>query len=131
MSSIADLLDYQIPEDAGEDSWNISQLLLGKKLGIETGEKQIRGALVHHSASGKFAIRQGKWKLIPQLGSGGWTEPRSVDAENSQIKGQLYDIYADPAESINLWLEHPEVVARLDSLLTKYKEDGRSTFLNP
>jgi len=65
--------------------------------------------------------------MIPQLGSGGWTEPRFIDTENSEIKGQLYDIYADPDEKINLWLEYPEVVEQLQKLLTKYKKEGRST----
>lgn len=105
------------------------ELMLGKKAGIEAGDNQIHEALVHHSGNGKFAIRQGKWKMIPQLGSGGWTEPRFIDAENSEIKGQLYDIYADPEEKNNLWLEHPDVVERLQKLLTKYQEEGRSTGL--
>lgn len=129
MTSIAGILDYQIPDDAAEDSWNLSELILGKKVGIESGDKQIHEALVHHSSNGKFAIRQGKWKMIPQLGSGGWTEPRFIGAENSEIKGQLYDIYADPEEKNNLWLEHPEVIERLQNLLTKYQEEGRSTGL--
>jgi len=126
MASIAKLLNYQLPNNAAEDSWDLSALMLGEKVGIEAGEKQIHEALVHHSIDGKFAIRQGKWKMIPQLGSGGWTQPRYINAEGKEIKGQLYDIYSDPDEKTNLWLEYPEVVKELQELLIKYKKEGRS-----
>jgi len=35
MTSIAGILDYQIPDDAAEDRWNLSELMLGKKAGIK------------------------------------------------------------------------------------------------
>jgi len=34
-------------------------------------DKTVRESTVHHSLSGMFAIRQGKWKLIDGLGDGG------------------------------------------------------------
>jgi arylsulfatase A len=129
MASIAELLNIEIPNHAAEDSWSLSDLMLGEKMGIEAGENQIHEALVHHSGGGKFAIRQGKWKMIPQLGSGGWTKPNYVNTENSEIKGQLYDLSSDPDEKNNLWLEHPQVVEQLQLLLAKYQNEGRSTSL--
>ncbi|MEA3287479.1 MAG: arylsulfatase [Candidatus Marinimicrobia bacterium] len=127
MASIAKLLDYELPNTAAEDSWDLSELMLGKNVGIAAVEMQIHEALVHHSIDGKFAIRQGKWKMIPQLGSGGWTQPKNVITDNSEIKGQLYDIYSDPDEKNNLWLDYPEIVEELQELLTKYQKEGRST----
>jgi arylsulfatase A len=68
--------------------------------------------------------------MIPQLGSGGWTEPNSVESQGMVIKGQLYDMESDPEEKINLWQEHPEIVKQLNTLLEKYKSEGRSTPLS-
>ncbi|MCK5277220.1 MAG: sulfatase, partial [Cyclobacteriaceae bacterium] len=73
---------------------------------------------------------QGKWKMIPQLGSGGWTKPINVKAEINDPEGQLYDLHADPNESDNLWHKHPEVVEQLQELLQKYKSEGRSVNRN-
>jgi len=131
MASIASTLDYNLPQGAAEDSWDISGLILGKRVGTGAEQEHVRGALVHHSHSGYFAIRKGKWKMIPQLGSGGSTKPNFVNAEDSEIKGQLYDMENDPEENKNVWQEHPEVVEELNALLEKYKSEGRSApFLN-
>jgi arylsulfatase A-like enzyme len=127
MAGIAKIVGYDLPLDAAEDSWDISDLFLGKKVGIDANQDPVREAIVHHSGSGKFAIRKGKWKLIPQLGSGGWTKPNSVNSKDSIIKGQLYDMESDPEENNNLWQEYPEIVEELNVLLEKYKAEGRST----
>jgi arylsulfatase A-like enzyme len=126
MATVAEILDYELPENAAEDSWDMSGLMLQADGEIVGDTGNIREAMIHHSGNGKFAIRQGKWKYIPQLGSGGWTEPRSVNSTDSLVKGQLYDMDADPGETNNLWLQYPEVAARLQELLNKYQQTGRS-----
>ena len=87
----------------------------------------IREAIVHHSVDGSLAIRQGKWKMIPQLGSGGWTKPTNPEPNANEPNGQLYDIEADQKETNNLWNEHLEVVEQLQALLEKYRSEDRST----
>jgi arylsulfatase A len=126
MASIATITGYTLPENAGEDSWDYSSLFTGENVGVDAGEEAIREAVVHHSGNGKFAIRMGKWKMIPQLGSGGWTNPRTINAGDSVVQGQLYNLEQDPGESKNLWVEYPEAVDQLQSLLEKYKSEGRS-----
>jgi len=121
MATCAAILDEPLPNDAAEDSYNILPALLG-----EGRDEPIREAVVHHSGNGVFAIRQGKWKLITQLGSGGWTKPGSMKPEPGGPRGQLYDMEADLSEQRNLWLERPEIVERLTALLEKYKAEGRS-----
>jgi len=71
MATVADILDFSIPDDAAEDSYSFLPVLTG-----ENYKKPIREATVHHSISGRFAIRQGDWKLILWPGSGGWSYPR-------------------------------------------------------
>ena len=40
---------------------------------------------------------------------------------------QLYNLSSDIGEKNNVQAEHPEIVARLRSLLEKYVSEGRST----
>ncbi|HVX54639.1 arylsulfatase [Nocardioides sp.] len=87
--------------------------------------------LVHHSLSGRFALRAGRWKAIFSLDSGGGFSDRSISHlfdgsgeplqtppwDSAHPEGQLYDMESDPQETRNLWAEHPDVVARLYDVL--------------
>ena len=121
LATCAAIVGAELPEDAGEDSYNILPALLS-----EPREKPLREATVHHSMNGTFAIRRGKWKLVLGLGSGGFSAPRTVEPKDGEPKGQLYDLEADIDESENLWAEHPEIVAQLTALLERYQREGRS-----
>lgn len=66
-------------------------------------------------------VREGDWKLITHLGSGGFSKPRKVKPGESGPRGQLYDLAKDPGETTNLWSERPEVVARLTEHLGEYR----------
>lgn len=118
-ATMASILGHQLPDDAAEDSFDMMPALQEK-------ETRVRDAVVHHSLKGMFAVRQGDWKLIEGLGSGGFTLPRKLDPQPDGPKGQLYNLADDPAEKVNLYQKRPEIVARLHELLTKYKETGRS-----
>lgn len=121
LATLAAIVSEKLPDGAGEDSYNILPALLGGKR-----DRPIREATVHYSDGGLFAIRQGKWKLITGLGSGGWSQPSLTKPDPGGPEGQLYDLQADPGEMNNLWLEHPDVVKELAALLKKIKDDGRS-----
>jgi arylsulfatase A len=121
MATYAAIVAAELPSNAGEDSFNILPALLGKKL-----DKPIRDSIVHHSLTGMFSIRQGKWKLILERGSGGFSSPRTYKPKPGEPKGQLYNLEDDLAESNNLWSKHPEIVKRLTKLLDKYKEQGHT-----
>jgi len=118
----ADLLGVKVPANAGEDSVSMLPALRG------TARMPLREALVHHSIDGRFAIRQGPWKLALAPGSGGWAKPG--DAEARQLgwpEVQLYQLDSDPAETRNLQAENPAEVTRLKALLSRYVAEGRST----
>jgi arylsulfatase A-like enzyme len=121
LATLAMVVGERLPDDAGEDSFNILPLFLGKAI-----EAPIREATVHHSGDGVFAIRQGKWKAIFHLGSGGFSQPKRENAVVGGPTGQLYNLEDDTAEAQNLWNEEPEVVQRLSELLEHYKREGRS-----
>lgn len=122
MATCAELTDAKLSDNEGEDSVSIPPALLGR------AEKPLREAVVHHSISGRFAIRQGNWKLELCPGSGGWSKPVDSDAAKQGLPlVQLYDLGNDCAEQHNVQAEHPEVVTRLTALLEKIIADGRST----
>jgi arylsulfatase A len=121
MATCADLNDSALPAEAGGDSVSLLPLLQGS-------DKPVREAVVHHSGHGKFAIREGKWKLMLCPGSGGWTSPRDFEAIEQGLPAvQLYDMESDIGERRNLQAEHPEVVQRLTGRLEEYIANGRST----
>ena len=120
MATTARITGYTLPGNAGEDSFDLLPALQG------TATKPIREAVVHHSSEGMFSLRQGEWKLELGLGSGGFSPPVTVEPEPGGPQGQLYNLTNDPTESDNLWLKHPEVVARLTALLHRYQEQGHS-----
>lgn len=121
MATVAAAVESPLPADAGEDSFNLLPALLGR-----TGAVPIRDATIHHSGDGLFALRQGSWKIVMGLGSGGFTLPKKVDPKEGEPAGQLYDLAKDPREERNVWAQNPEVVTRLTALLEKIKSDGRS-----
>ncbi len=110
MATCAEIVGVKLPDSAGEDSVSIMPLLMGQ-------DAPVHEAVVHNSASGQFAIRQGKWKLL--LCAEG-KKPGLPDI-------QLYDMEADIGERENLQDRHPEIVARLVALLKTYVDAGRST----
>jgi arylsulfatase A len=121
LATMAAIVGHQLPRDAGEDSFNILSALTHQKTARPT-----RAAIVHHSADGTFAIRDGPWKLATKLGSHGFSEPKNVEATPGGPQGQLYHLGDDPTESHNRWLEHPDVVKRLTQLLDDYQRQGHS-----
>lgn len=122
MATCAELLNVRLPDNAGEDSESMLPMLLG------AGGTRADRALVHHSISGRFAIRLGKWKLALCPGSGGWSQPRDPQAARQGLPPrQLYDLEADLGEQNNLVEKHPEIAQQLRERLLKIVAEGRST----
>ena len=121
MATIAAIVGADLPDDSGEDSYDILPALLGQQL-----KSPIREAVVHHSGDGMFSLRQGPWKLIVGLGSGGFSEPKHQDPEPEGPQGQLYHMEEDPRETTNLWLERSDVVDGMSALLERYRQAGHS-----
>jgi len=122
LATCAELVGVTLPDDAGEDSVSHLPLWEGRSL-----DRSLREATVHHSVDGSFSIRQGRWKLEMCPGSGGWSPPRPGAECEGLPPVQLYDLEADVGERRNVQDAHPEVVARLQELLSRYIAQGRST----
>lgn len=122
MATGAEITGFALPANSGEDSVSMLPALQGRSTG------RLREATVHHSIDGKFAIRQGRWKLAPCPGSGGWTEPTDETAAAQGLPlVQLYDLEKDPGERVNLAPANAKETERLKGLLGTYVARGRST----
>jgi len=143
-ATFASILKQPVGKNAGEDSYDLTNLLLGKPY-----KKPLREATVHHSVSGQFAIRKGDWKLIEGSGNGdyprkqkGGIDIKSLNPQRDPATGkwvkldyfeltpdgkfQLYNLKTDPKEQKNLSKMHPEKVRQLHDLLNRYRDSGRS-----
>lgn len=125
MATIATIVGHELPTDAAEDSFNILPALISANY-----EKPIREAVVHHSAKGNFALRQGDWVYIDAPSGADNSEPESVlqtlGVVASDADRGLYNLRQDPKQTTNVINENPEIAEKLKALLTKYKNVGRS-----
>jgi len=111
-----------LPDDAAEDSFSFYPCLKGEK-------EPTRPFTIHHSISGKFAIRKGDWKLILSTdGGGGWGGlPGQTEIKTPSKVVQLYNLRTDLGETRNLEDSHPEKVDELVNDLATALADGRTT----
>ncbi|MBM80746.1 MAG: arylsulfatase [Planctomycetaceae bacterium] len=120
-ATVAEMIGKPTPASTCEDSASFLPALSGNPI------KSTRAGVIHHSFSGHFAYRTGKWKLILARGSGGWTSPKENQVPEGAPKAQLYDLDADPGERNNLYIDTPDTAQQLLSQLTADVKRGRST----
>jgi arylsulfatase A-like enzyme len=122
MATAAAMAGATLPENAAEDSVNLLPALTAQT------RDPLHDAVVHHSANGSFAIRQGPWKLELCSSSGGWSKPTPGSPEALSLPArQLYHMRDDVSETHNVAEQNPEIVEKLTALLQKMIDDGRST----
>jgi arylsulfatase A-like enzyme len=127
-ATVAAMVGETLPPDAAEDSFNILPVLRGKASSVPT-----RRGLVHHSASGRFAIRSGSWVLIDaptgddngRRGEPPWFKQTRGYQPHDQ-PGELYDLASDPRQRDNQYAQQPQKVAELRTLLENIRTAGRS-----
>ena len=123
MATCADVVGYELPADAAEDSVSLLPTLQD-----EDTRQPLHELVVHHSVSGHFAVRKGKWKLLLCRGSGGWSPPREDAARKQNLPPvQLYNLHENPKETTNLQADYPQVVQQLTADLRQVIQQGRST----
>ena len=127
MATCAAIVDFPLPNDDAEDSFNILPVLLG-----QPRDKPVRRYTLHQTISLALAIRRGPWKYLDHQGSGGnnyrgkFLKPYALPEKAPDAPGQLYNLDTDPGETTNLYFEHPQIVKELKSQLEAYKQSGRS-----
>ena len=112
LATFADICGAKLPAGAGPDSFSLVPVLEGR----QPKGQPIRGPIVMQAGSSSaMMIRSGDWKLINQLGSGGFSQPKTIKPGFGDPAGQLYNLRDDLAETNNLYLKQPEIVARLEA----------------
>jgi arylsulfatase A len=106
LATLAEMLGAKLPADAGEDSVSFHGALTGKT--SDPG----RLPMIHHASNGRFAIREGNWKLVMEHG-------RNIR--------ELYDLTADPGEETNVIAQHDDIASRLTGRITAIVQSGRTT----
>lgn len=112
LATFADLCRVQLPAGAGPDSFSFLPVLEGRQ---PTGQTNRGPIVMRAGSSSAMMIRSGDWKLINQLGSGGFSQPKTIKPGPGDPTGQLYNLRDDLAETNNLYLKHPEIVAWLEA----------------
>jgi arylsulfatase A-like enzyme len=116
LATLAVITGTDLPHAAGPDSRDFSSALRSQ---ATTTAESGRKTLVLKSGGGFMTIRDGDWKLIEGLGSGGFSLPRKVKPQGDEPSVQLYNLRNDPTESVNLAKEQPDQVLRLTELLKR------------
>lgn len=120
MATCADLVNYQLKSNEGEDSYSMMPLLT-------QGKEYQREATIHHSKTGIFAIRKGVWKLIVSPNSGVTAAGNPESPKKELPENILYNLKTDIGEKENVAEMFPEKVKELKQLLIKQINEGRST----
>ena len=116
-STVADLLKLKV---SSSDSYSIFSELIND---VKTEEDR---SIIHHSSEGHFSIRNGDWKMIEKLGSGGFSLPKTIDPMPGVTQERLYNMREDLFEQTNLADDYPKIIAEM-----KYKLDSiRSISMN-
>ncbi|MDF1862960.1 MAG: arylsulfatase [Verrucomicrobiales bacterium] len=108
LATLAEILDCELDDNSGEDSVSFLDVLLTGKA------KKTRLPMIHHGVAGRFAVREGDWKLVMETG------------KKSEVR-ELYDLGKDPSETRSILKEHPEVEANLIGQLNEIVRSGRTT----
>ena len=129
LPTIAHLVGAPLPERP-IDGLDISPLLLG-----EAGARSPHEALLFYYGTELRALRSGRYKLVlphrsqtldGKAGSGGIPgKYKQVD-----VPLALYDLVADIGETADVAAAHPDVVARLQALAEKAREDLGDSLTN-
>ncbi len=126
MATVAAMMKHKLPNDAAEDSYDISAALFGRPR-----RSAIREATVHHSMNNEYAIRQGDWVFLesPKSAHGAaepeWFRQKHAISKHSE-PAELFHLKEDLRETKNLYAQYPDRVKAMRALLEKYKQDGRS-----
>ena len=115
-ATVAAIAGAKVPKGAAADSYSFLPLLLGKEKGYS------RPPVIHHSAAGMFAIRDGDWKLVLGNGSGGRQQPRGKAFQKPYF---LANIKTHGDERKNFAESEPAIARRLEEQFQKIHKNER------
>jgi arylsulfatase A len=117
LATTAGLLDVKLPDSAGVDSFDLSPVMLGKKI-----DAPIRNNAILQTGGGALAFRQGDWKLRYSKRTK-WNHGKPALPKKDP---ELYNLAADPAETTDLFMQQPERARAMKARLLELLEKGNS-----
>ena len=124
----ADIVGQNLPEDAAPDAMTMLPLLKGE-------DSEVRPWTIHHSCSGTFAVRKGRWVFIDAPTGDDNKEPGWFRAERGytahDCPGELYNLEDDISERRNLFLQYPDVAKDLKGILEAAKANSGTDEIPP
>ena len=129
MATCASVVNFPLPDDVAEDSFNIYPIIGEKELSVPT-----RTYTLHQTISLALSIRRDQWKYLDHQGSGGndyessVLQPYVLKESQPTAPAQLYNLDEDPGETTNLYFDYPEVVEELKIQLELAVNSGRTRF---
>ncbi|MFT5151030.1 MAG: arylsulfatase A, partial [Planctomycetota bacterium] len=129
-ATVASIVGYELPDHVAVDSFD----MLPAMLGVRGDQDPIRPHMLTQSFRSEFQLRQGDWKYLDHMGSGGGNysqgilEKYALPETAPEATAQLFNLATDPGETTNLFFEEPEKRQQMQALLKKLtaKEGGRS-----
>ncbi|MCA9196942.1 MAG: sulfatase-like hydrolase/transferase [Planctomycetales bacterium] len=124
MATLASVVGYPLPDDAAVDSFDMFPVMTG----LHSESQSIRPYMLTQSFRGEFQLRQGNWKYLDHVGSGGNDYGNSLLKEYAlpdsaaDAPGQLYNLEADPGETNNLYFAEPDRRQQMQELLKQLTE---------
>jgi arylsulfatase A-like enzyme len=116
--SLAAIAEAKLPTDRIIDGKEITDLLFAKP-----GAKSPHDAFFYYSGNRLSAVRAGEWKLKLRTTLQEETEYGKIDNPQTPIEPKLYNLLVDPGEQKSVLKDHPEIVARLNDLAARARED--------
>jgi arylsulfatase A-like enzyme len=118
LTSFASLAGQKLPAEAGPDSYNYLNTLLGRS-------KKGREWLVEQSSSGRLSVIEGDWKFI-EPGPGEKIQVNTNTETGNDPMPQLYNLKTEIGERNNVATQNQDIVNHLMDLLQVIKENSRT-----
>ena len=116
------MVGARLDENSAHDSYNLLPVW-------RQGAPSPRHSIVHNTFKNGYAVRHDQWLLIDAKTGGVSQVPPWFDQANgyekNQFPGELYDLSQDLGQKQNLYAEHPEKVAELQTLLEQIRAKGQ------
>lgn len=113
MATFAELLGYQLPDHAAEDSISVLSSILGKENNPEQ-RPLIAHTGWHSCENGHYSLQKGDWKLVE-------FNP-NPDQKITERYYELYNLAEDPFETTNLAVSQTDKLNQMKKLLEEFRQ---------
>jgi arylsulfatase A len=126
LPTLASLAGVRIPADRKIDGKDIRSVLMDERV-----SKPPHDVFYYFKGLNLHAVRDSEWKLVLPSGDGTAGKKKTAGGTVSESVAELFNLKTDIGETKDVAAQHPEVIARLDKLVTAMKDDLGTDGLGP